>query len=339
VCLADSSGQPTSTLLAEQNIADQLLSLGGYRWEQCDFSAVRNLYPDQNLCLLLTHSGLGSLTVRYDDNGGSGRLTTSNGGNSWSLDAARAMAHEVFGTYTVPGPTQAVTRQYVTAVDLSLQTPELAATPLRLAVQTLNAPEVLDAVWEADFNADPTLLDLDADGVQDWRLSDGRDFSPDTQLSGGVFWADGQLDTNPACDFTAVTTVEVGLRDVTAEGQAGGILLRVDRTGNTYAYVIAQVSMAADGTQTLAIATYDPDLQFVILLQQAFASTDFIQLRLLIDPGQDTVNINVNGVDQGTTRYGQITSVTSRVIALYETDAISGVQFNHVRIRVGGTGS
>ena len=62
----------------------------------------------------------------------------------------------------------------------------------------------------------------------------------------------------------------------------------------------------------------------------------FVDLRLLIDPNLDTVNVKVNGVDKGTYVYNTLSPPHDDRFA-----SIGGVggaaQFDRVSIRVGGT--
>ena len=86
-----------------------------------------------------------------------------------------------------------------------------------------------------------------------------------------------------------------------------------------------------------------PSLPFggpaVPIVVEAGLPIEFVDVRLLVDPAADTVYVKVDGNDRGTYRYGRITLVRPRIIGLYETDDPSGVQFDSVRIRVGGTGA
>jgi hypothetical protein len=238
----------------------------------------------------------------------------------------------------VPGPDQTATREYVSSVGIGLQVGSDSTSQIETAVYPPNAPEVLSALWEADFEADPTKVDLNADDVPDWRVGDGSAFDTG-KLSGGVFQASLTLETNPDYQFTELTAVDLRLRDTLADGQSGGIRLRVDRTGDTYAYIKADINKLADGTQTLSIWTYDPGGVFGAVYTGTGLSTEFVDVRLLVDPGQNTVNVRVDGQDRGTYRYGRITAVSPHICWLYETAPGSGVEFDHVTIRAGGTGS
>jgi hypothetical protein len=127
----------------------------------------------------------------------------------------------------------------------------------------------------------------------------------------------------------------VRVRDGTEDGQSGGVRLRVDRAGDTYAYIEADVK-AIGGQQQLAITTWDN----AVWVSQGFVAGAFIEVRFLVDPGADTVHIKVNGTDAGTFSYSRRNFPGQpQAVELYQTTAISGVEFDYVHVRAGGTGS
>lgn len=329
---------PSDTVVDSATMA-QLSLTDAHQWVEKSFSNATGLSPSQGLCLSFITTDPNSCQLRHQDRSVSlPDAGLIEGTPSWeNLYTDKALLFYVYGTCTTPGSPQTATRQYVTAVRMALQAGENAASEIGTSIQTLNAPEVLSAVWEADFSGDPTQIDLNGDGVADW-LAGGGSFDVG-QLSGGTYWADGTLNTNPAFDFQELTTVYVRLRNTIANGEAAGVKLRIDRTGDTYGYILAEVEKMPDGTQTLIVSTYDASLEYGAVVTETGLSDGFIDLRILVDPGQNTLNVKINSQDRGTYRYGRITASTDHVIRLYETDPASGAQFDHVCIRVGGKGS
>lgn len=331
--------KPTDTVLEQHMMYETNLELY-YTWREFNFSNVVNLPASEPLCLVIKWaSGNEMAYVLCDDKkdyGAWGRLKTTNAGDSWEFKDDKGMLYYVYGKVMTAAAQQTATRQYVTAVHITIQAGDSSDSRIETTVQTLNAPEALSEVWEADFNADPTLIDLNGDTIADWCVSNGTPFEVG-QLVNGVFEAHLTLDTNPWCDFNELTTVDIRLRDTQDEGETGGVRLRIDRTGSTYGYIRAEVDRVADGTQTLTVRTYDPALSYVaVVTQTGLPPDDFIDLRLMVDPDLNTVNLRINGEDKGTYGYGRITAVTDRIIGLFETATISGVEFDHIRVRVGG---
>ena len=335
---ADVSSLPTDTILEQYSMYESALP-SSYAWQEFSFSNVNGIPPSQGLCLVLQWvSDNYSAKIEYDNAGGSDRLKTSDGGSSWTRSNSRSMVHYVYGKVTTgPGPNQTITRDHIGDVRVTLLAGD-SSSLLETSAQTLNTPEVLTSVWEADFSADPTLIDLNGDAVTDWIANGGLPFEV-VQLDTGLYWADGDLDTNPANDFTQPTTVELRLRDFADDGGSGGVKLHVDRTGDTYAFIKAEVKLFG-GQQNLAVSYTHPTFGVVVLVSETASPGEFFDLRLLVDPTQDTVNINIDDKDRGTFQYTRMTKGgTAHAITLYETAVISGVQFDWVRVRVGGTGS
>ena len=245
---------PTDTVLEQHTMYEADL-IGNYTWREFSFSSVAGLAPDIGLCIVLQWvSNDYSAGILYDNVGGSGRFQTNDAGESWSYWSDKGLCHYVYGKVIANAASQTASRQYITAVHATIQTGESSDSRIDTAVQTMNAPEALSAVWEADFNADPTLIDLNGDAIADWRVGNGTPFDVD-QLVDGVFGAHLTLTTNPGFDFTELTTVDIRLRDTQDEGETGGIRLRIDRTGDTYGYIRAEVDRVADGSQTLMRAS------------------------------------------------------------------------------------
>ena len=334
--LPNVSNWPSGTVVDTATM-QQLDLTSSYQWIEKTFTNATNLDPDNGLCITFTTADSKSCQLRYQN----GNVTAPNlglieGDPLWkSLVTDESLLFYVYGTYLIPNPPVTVTRQYVTAVRVALQVGDNTATLTETSVQTLNAPEVLSAVWETDFEADPTSVDLNGDGVADWHATDASAFDAG-QLNNGLWRVRGDLWTNPGYGFNDLTTVDARLRDVNDEGAWGGIILRVDRTGNTYAFIRADI-VKIGSTQTLSVWSYDSGGALVPMLIEPDLPDQFIDLRLLVDPVRDSFNVQVDGRDLGTFAYNRITVVTPHVCRLYETATISGTQFDHVRIRVGGS--
>jgi prepilin-type N-terminal cleavage/methylation domain-containing protein len=333
---ADPNKIPTTSVLEEELIAESSLP-SSYTWKEATFDSVAGIKLDQGVCLVLRRaSGPGKAAkINYDGNAGAGRLTTGNSGGSWTYDSNKSMVYYAYGKPSIPGPLQMATRQFVTGVYVTLRAGSDNAAQLDTLVRTLNVPEVLSAVWELDFASNPTTMDMNGDGVGDWVTADASAFNP-VSLGGGVWNADRALDTNPGSDFTQLTNIEVSFRDNTATGDGAGVWAHIDRSGNTYGVVYATVAKQTGGTQTLTVCTRADAGSSTPLVQVTNLSADFVNLRLLVDPALDTVNVHVNGLDTGTFTYPRYSDNTRRLIELYPAGSDTGARFDSVRVRVGG---
>ncbi len=333
---ANADMTPTTTVLEEQTLDEGSLT-DAWQSKEIAFSGVSGLSPGTGVCLVLKYDGAGtSAKIQYDDDSlDPGLLWTGSAGSPWTYYAAKSMQYYAYGKASIPGPTQSLTRQYVTDVRITLQVGADADARLDTAIRALNAPEALSAVWSLDFNTDPTTLDMNADGVGDWVRRDGQPFNPATLVS-GVWQADSTLDTRPLNDFTQPITVDVRFRNTSVGGNGAVFWINADWSGGTFAPIFAYLQLQADGTQTLSVYHKLNDSTSVRLMSVPGLSSGFVDLRLLIDPGYNTVNVKVGGTDKGTYTFNAFTASNSDRFATVLPWG-SNAEFDSVRVRVGGS--
>jgi hypothetical protein len=200
--------------LPDTEVLDQVLMyenrLGSsYRWEEFSFSSAAGLPPGTGLCLVLACQVKDTdlAEVQYDRLGTGDMVYTTEAGANWVCYNDRTLLHAIYGTYTTPGAPQTATRNYVTAVQMAVQTGDVSENRIDTAVRTVNAPEALTAIWETEFERNPTTLDMNGDGCADWAPESGS-FDP-SRVSGGIWTANSNLVTFPDNDFAQLTTVEL----------------------------------------------------------------------------------------------------------------------------------
>jgi hypothetical protein len=159
--------------------------------------------------------------------------------------------------------------------------------------------------WEADFDRDPTQLDLDQDGVKDWMIRGGGIF-PAAELEGGLWRASGgkPLDTNPKNDFARRTLVFVRFQstDVVRDGALGPLFwINLDGSAPRYAALLAGLKHEAAGGQTLTLFGIEAGQQKSLATFSGFPDR-LIEIHLDIDPPARSVDLWVEGVYRG--RYG-----------------------------------
>ena len=335
--LPDGSGLPTNTVIAEQTLDESVLG-NSAAWVEISFPSHAPQPPGNGLCLAFEHvPGGDAMRYIFDNAAGSGYLWYD-GGPNWIYYNTQALRHYIYGVAKLPpDPPPTATRRHVVVVRMTLEAGDFSGTPVETAVRLLNKPEALTAVWEADFNADPTLMDLDLGGMMDWTATGSFNAA---ELNNGQWWVDGELKTNPNNFFTELTTVDARFRDTANDGAHGGLKLRVDRSGSTHALIQVEAEMQADSTQTLVVKTHDAGSNFVPVLTETGLPDDYFDLRIMVDPLLDTFNVQINGQDRGSFRYTlNTTAATPHVIEVYESASMSGVRFDHVRVRLGGNGT
>jgi hypothetical protein len=300
---ATGTGTPTSTVL-EQVAVDESSLLADYHWESYPFGTVSGLVPSERLSLVLQHQkGSESCAAEYKTGvvgpAGRGLLESANQGASWQLTTGNELQFRVRGTYNTPGGTPpSVTRKYLIGVRMALQTGPDPEARIHTSVPLLNTPELLSGFWKADFDEDPTLADKNFDDAGDWGVRGGGSFDP-ASLAGGVWHADQILDTCPKNDFTQWTTVDVRFRNTSVGGKGAVFWLNYDYSGAYHAVVNAYLQLQADGTQTLRVNKKTDNSMEVPLVTLTGLSSDFANLRLVIDPGSDLVAVWVDRVFQG----------------------------------------
>jgi prepilin-type N-terminal cleavage/methylation domain-containing protein len=328
---ANANLQPTTTVLEEYSMTDLTLPWS-YAWQEYAFSNVAGLAPTEGLCFVVQHaSGGNSAIMLYDDDTPSGMLKTTSSGASWTYESGRSLVCRLYGKVTMPGPSQYATSRYLTGVRMTLAAGDERAVAVQTTVQTLNTPELLAAYWEADFDTDPTKVDVNGDGAGDFTRRDNASFSI-ASITGGLWNGSTILDTRPLCDFAQQTIIDVRLRSTTI-GSAATFTINADWTGNTAATIYASVVLQSDNTQTLTVYSKNDNATAVPLLTAARLPNTLLDLRLLIDPALDTVNIKISGVDKGTYNYFLFTPATQEQFASIYS-APGSAEFDYVRIRV-----
>lgn len=324
--------------LPDAQVLDQALMyesklISSYRWEEFPFSNASGLAPGAGLCLVLvrevTDTDLAEL--QYDGLGNGGLLYTSDAGTTWIYYSDRTLLYCVYGTYTTPGPPQTATRNYISTVQITLRTGDKSEDRIDTTVRAVNAPEALSAIWETDFDSNPTTLDMNGDGSGDWAPESGS-FDP-SRVSGGIWNANSNLVTFPDNDFAQLTTVELRFRCTTVGGGAG-FRINADRSGGNYVPLWARLVLAANGTQTLTVFCKPDSGLTTTLLTLPGLPPAFVTLRLLIDPALNSVNVRANDTDCGTFSY-VLAADSGGAHAATLIASGTTAEFDYARIRVG----
>jgi type II secretory pathway pseudopilin PulG len=278
------------------------------------------------------------LYLQYADNGTSNVNVSSDFGGSWQYntyngDTPLQVFYRVYGTFTKPGTSTNVVRNYATRVAATLQTGSTTDSRVDVSVPLENAPELLSAYWRADFDSDPTAIDLTRDGTLDWKVPGGGAFVPAT-LVGGVWRAGGSLQTQPLNNFTYVTTVEARCRNTTVGGNGAVVQIGADWAGGLHAPLFFRLQLQSDNTQTLTLYGKSDDTTNVSLCQCTRLSNSFLRIRMTILPSSNVVNLQINDEDQGTFTYPTYApSADDRFVTM--SNDTSNAEFDYVDVRVG----
>jgi hypothetical protein len=231
---------------------------------------------------------------------------------------------------------------------LRLQTGVATHSRVDASIPLLTRPEKLAAYWRTNFDENPTTIDVDGSGEvdgdnllqPDWVATNGATFlvtAGPGQLTNGTWYANGNLATNPANDFTTVTVVEARCKNMAASGNADVLQINADRQGGTYAPLIVRMQRRLDGTQTLSLLGNSTAVPLTAQAGSILSTStvdnlvdDYVRFRLTILPAANTVILQINGTDVGTFAY-----VPHGPVAADRSVRIGGgAKFDYVEVRV-----
>ncbi len=339
-----SGGEPTGSILATvtRNEASLPLVAG---WTEFEFADPPTLDAGSVYMLVFGNSSddATSAVLTSEQSTGRGLLEASvdsasfwSGGGtppSWSQRSGREVLFRLHGEYETQNPDIEVTRRHVTRFTVDVTSGGASKTTLVGEARALNSPEVLGALWDVDFSSDPTALDLNADGTPDWALSDASAFSEAT-LDSGVWKANKELVAKPDTDLTRPTIVDVEWRCVTTGSPGVYFFVAADQGGGSQA-VLAMALRRRDAThQRLMLHSVDGDDVLQTLADVSFATDDFLDTRLVIDPASDSVVLEIDGAWIGTYEYHRRGyRASEREVRIAPLGA--GVEVDRVRVRMG----
>jgi hypothetical protein len=339
---------PTSQLLGEVAIPEASIS-SGVAWNTATFvSPIRGLALHRSYALVwrgTTGDAQSACQLSTDDVGTATGVTESDdAGASWQYMPSRRTFFRVYGTYTSPGPTYNVTRNFATRATISLQAGDTAASRIDASVPLDNEPELLSAYWRTDLDSDPTTLDVNGDGVADWQaatvyawdVADPQPYHPNT-VTDGIWQVSGKLITQPINDFAGTTIIDVRFRntpDAVPDGSSAVVWINADWTAGMHSPLAVRLKKESDSSQSLTLIGKPSDSSEVVLFgRQNLSASDFVRCRLTILPEENLVNVQLNNVDQGTfTYFAYSSSSTDRFISLFGDTGTT--EFDYVDIRV-----
>lgn len=343
VYLMGDDGLPGGEAIETDFIID-LNALPNFQWVTHTFSSIPDLSPDQGICIAVSDSVLAGFSVETTALGKSthpdGFITAVNeGGKGWAEVATTAMLFRARSFAAVAGPDQTATREFQTGMKLVLQSGDRDMDRVRTAAQLLNRPEMLSTLWEIDFESDPTTDDRNLDGVSDWTATtSGGDELDLVDILGNLLGTGTAsiFRTSPDEAFNELTTVEASMASLESGRQGPILTIHADRNGGYAAGFAVELGMEDDSTQTLTLyektSLFAGETQIAQVGDLPGGERD---VRLLIDPDLNTLNLKIDGTDQGTFSYTPVLATGTSQSASIETQEGYG-EFSYVRIRVGG---
>ncbi len=330
----DGSKKPTSTII-QQVLVNEWDLPSSFAWHEVTFDEVQHRSPGEGLCMVVALASADfPVSLQYDAGGGFDLLHTTDSGGGWTLYPNYGLQHYIYGKVTTRSPAFDVQRTRVTDVSINVTMNDPAQSSFAARSATLNRPEVLDAVWEADFDGDPTQLDLLGDGEGDFEYQGGGPFNTN-ELSDGVWHAGSvTLRTSASQSFSAVTTLEARFRDTVANSDVARVTVAADVAGDIRATFKINLNLESDNTQTLTLCQNTSQSTTEDLTIIAGLPSTFIDVRLVVDANSDTASLVVDGEHRGTFSYVRYSTTTNPKLRLRETGDAG--EFDYVRLRNGG---
>src|SRR4051794_1017697 len=292
----DPNDEPTSSVSGQTSVASSALS-SNTAWNTIAFpSPIRNLLFQRKYALVFAVGTGNPCRMNTFDSTPTGVLETDDSGASWQYSSTRQIFYRLFGTYTTPGTSYNLTRNYVSYIRLSLQSGSQSSSRIDTSIPLRNSPELLASYWRTDFDRDPSTTNGNGDTVADWAVTGGGVFDS-TKLSNGVWSATGAIESRPLADFTTTTIVEARCRNTSVGGKGAVLNINVDRQGGQYAPLTIYLQKQSDGSQTLTLNGKTADTTFTQLFSRSRLSSGFIQYRLTVLPQYHVVNLLINDED------------------------------------------
>jgi len=302
-----------------------------FNWYEVGFADAPAIAAGQGVWLSFEKSALGEVAKIQRDKGGRFLATTTDAGSSWSIDYDKGMLHSVYGYVIRQTAPKTVTRRHIDAVSTTLRAAAPGSRSINRRVDLPNRPPVLAGFWESDFGTDPTAIDVNGDGENDWQNDDGSTLL--SQLLGGIWQPDAAIEARPLSTFDRLTTVDLWLRATATGGAGPGFRLDADRAASTTATLRVEPSLQADGSQTLRLYHHTGNLTRVLLTEVTDLTPGLLKVRLVVDPQLNTVSLWEHGAFHGTFGYARYTRTSGIVGASCYEGEVAGT-IDYVRIAV-----
>jgi len=334
---ADESGLPTGTVLASASMMESDLILGGYTWHEAVFSEPAVINVGEYVCLVLRWvSDTNPAMVEYDRRAESAsagfvKLITSNGGVTWTQQAGESLLFEVDVAPLETTDGYDVKTTHWTSSKITLQSAVEDRSPLSRTVRILLSPPSLEAFAEADFDANPTVMDLNADGIADWSHSAGT--FPEGSNADGIWTANGQLIfAYEELSSAKVITVDARMRSNDTLGPT--IYGPYTIGGGKLLPLIAQ--LRADGAGGQELVLYNDTTMKTAAAVVTGLPSGLVDIRLILLPDKETVVIQINHQTVGSVLLTRIDDPGSVAEDVRFGSSGGVAEIDSVRVRVGG---
>lgn len=142
--------------------------------------------------------------------------------------------------------------------------------------------------------------------------------------------------TGAALSIDTPTSIRARMKDRTANGDvyAAEVSFTADRNGGYVALIIARLIKESNGTQTLRLSERTSLFTERLIAECTGLGSDFVDVRVIADPPNDSVTLFVEGIDRGTFAYQRLSTfgIPQWGVTLYS--AGSDGEFDRIEIVV-----
>ena len=330
--LSNADGSPSSYVIQDRLVSESSL-FSWFQWTRISFIDPVRLHRDTPTVFVIGQdSGADpALNFMYSNIGSRLMMRSTDGGLTWSEMVGQTIDRSVTGSIGTPGVDMIYTRRYLTGMAIDVQPGPDPRAALRTSTPIVNRPELSATRYAIPFDSDPTALDINKSGVDDWTDVDGSAF--DLGSIGGDSWTPTQtLELAEGNDFTEPTVLAVRMMTTTV-GEGAFVSINADWSGGQHAELEAYLIKIKDGSQALMLEHRTSLSKTEPICLFGGLGSGYIELELLIDPNADTVRVIIDEVDKGTFGYVTIPSAHfEKVIRLGTRGA--GAEIDAVDINV-----
>lgn len=274
-----------------------------------------------------------SIAFNYQSVLGTPYSFSSNAGESWGVGPGGSLVHKLYGYEIQALPGWDVSRVHTRTTTVTLQSVSDGRSPIQRTVRMLLNPPKLEAFSETGFDADPTGMDLDADGEKDWIHSAGS--FPLESLSQGLWVSEGRLiNTSKALLTSEVISVNARMRSNDTLGPTIFGPHITDERGQQLQLV---TQLRSDGAEGQELVIYNDTAMATEHHVVGDLPAGLIDIGLTLLPEEGYLYIEVNHQPKAAVHLDRVAGVAGDRPSI-EIGSSGGVsEFGSVVIRLGGT--
>lgn len=260
-------------------------------WHEVPFTTTSWISAeDERAIVFKSGEGVSSRAMMYYKADSTPYNVSSDSGASWGQGGSGSLLYRLYGYEISLGNETNVSQDHAKAVTVALQSVSEDRSPLQRKVLLMQAPPILNGFAQADFDADPTGMDLNADGKADWSHSASS--FPSDSISAGLWTCDGLLTFNEASLATAAV-IQVRAR-MRSNDTLGPTIYGPYTFNDADELLPLATQLRSDGSGGQELVVYnDINLESEHMVLSGLPS-GLVDVELTLVPGQDVVSIKIN---------------------------------------------